>query len=1492
MVAPTPTENKEKKMEDMTGAPANGSSHISVREGAESEMDPKTSKFVPGQASARPSRKAAVKAQNAIAAASVIENEKSDSLTCPANIADFMDAEVSKPNGSMVSGVIEDIMNSKSLFGMNVNSGTPPPEETGSLSRKRKDGDAEEQTASKRARLMNKGADVTPKEYNNGAADSDANVDSLSISLTGLARRSSSVSHIKATTPADLQADVCSLINAATTCSSLDGVVKLIDERLPAYRGNNIHAKLLRRTHADLNVGVFTNRKVAVAEMAEKLWILGGGKGPESARQMAASVHVDHLPENLREFGSTEQPTPVIISVEAPKPRSVDMAQRVNLGSRPRTGSSSAKRHRHIPAVDLSKYSQDFLDLATSIRQSLKLNSEDIPQLKTMMNTGILAGQKVRYQSRSGEVRTHGQINDAGTQIKCGCAHCKWKKNITPTEFESHAGSADKRPADGIYFEKFGHSFRELLQVIATQAGSAVAKGKLKTEKTYKSHPLSRLASLSGKDRTCIICDAGGDLVGCAVCKGAYHGACLDKTGSCTGALFCPFCVQSSRPMSTKIGSSSKGKKCSRSSTEARHSGYSPAGLRNSPNRVHMVAPSLQRRPRSAVRNFNRNRRLFSAMEGGLKNGERVHYVVRGERKLSGTVVINPHGQSGIMADKDGNKILSCSQFEALAGFAQRRQPYENIFTDDGRNLKSISNALPLPEDESGEIGLDDIADSCRDLLSDLDSLIGGCQVCREPDFLKNDFGARTMILCDQCEREFHVGCLEKAGLPRLQSLPEGDWFCNHTCEVIHGKLQKKVMEGQMAVDLTALGLYRSSNCTREIRKEEDAAVQGDVSESNTAVDIEPTKSVEEFKTSDLTNAEPQLASEVGMVEDIGDANDCGAIGVEGGKDNAKDLETKGSPFSDPNATTTPNEDVGDAVAAQFETSDMMVVETPAVETDEGSDSRCVKTSKAAVVPDVFETGKTLNHDAKTALGKRTTSGSDIGSTTNSTLYTWQILNGRRGASNVAWSLKCASDILTESFDPIMDVSNNVDLLPLMLSAKQHGDWDYRGMYTLLLRFKGRAVVAAVVRVCGPTLAELPLIATRDTSRRQGHAKVLVRLFEELLKELGVHQLVLPAAHETIETWKKGFGFANMAEDLVHAVKHQLRVLVFPGTTVLWKNIDGVAPPTGHYVLRVLPEPDSLIVRRVLANIVDKLEEEAGDAQPDYWKREALRRRMEKMQEIKSARINEQAKAIVTPPPSFTTTGGGSLTTARTSLPPPSGVRRSSRGTRSTVRFSEDTSDSDQGKSLKTSMYAAEGSSERPRSSVFNGIGSRTNWASYPPGTGKEAVILTKAQVSSGSMSLPMTRCYNIFQRSDNCQVKIIDSSRAEVSWEVQHRLYSSQPTQAFLQKMKPLIADTGMEPGDVIIFEHLEPGVAEIVYFKEDSKEAEGFREFLKSGGNRQGTATARSSGIGEETDDEEMKPTIRVDGLKQEEPAADGQEEQSPADADIVMPAAAVPS
>lgn len=51
-----------------------------------------------------------------------------------------------------------------------------------------------------------------------------------------------------------------------------------------------------------------------------------------------------------------------------------------------------------------------------------------------------------------------------------------------------------------------------------------------------------------------------------------------------------------------------------------------------------------------------------------------------------------------------------------------------------------------------------------KDLKDDSDALAASCIMCLQSDFDKDGFSDRTVIICDQCEREYHVGCLRKVG--------------------------------------------------------------------------------------------------------------------------------------------------------------------------------------------------------------------------------------------------------------------------------------------------------------------------------------------------------------------------------------------------------------------------------------------------------------------------------------------------------------------------------------------------------------------------------------------------------------------------------------------------------------------------------------------------------------------------------------------------------
>jgi len=74
----------------------------------------------------------------------------------------------------------------------------------------------------------------------------------------------------------------------------------------------------------------------------------------------------------------------------------------------------------------------------------------------------------------------------------------------------------------------------------------------------------------------------------------------------------------------------------------------------------------------------------------------------------------------------------------------------------------------------------------------------GGCVLCESKEFTtdKHGFGDRTVIFCDQCNNEFHVGCLRKQRDIDLKEVPHGLWFCSEDCTDMHNALKKCVNNG------------------------------------------------------------------------------------------------------------------------------------------------------------------------------------------------------------------------------------------------------------------------------------------------------------------------------------------------------------------------------------------------------------------------------------------------------------------------------------------------------------------------------------------------------------------------------------------------------------------------------------------------------------------------------------------------------------------------
>lgn len=150
---------------------------------------------------------------------------------------------------------------------------------------------------------------------------------------------------------------------------------------------------------------------------------------------------------------------------------------------------------------------------------------------------------------------------------------------------------------------------------------------------------------------------------------------------------------------------------------------------------------------------------------------------------------------------------MSFSRFEGHAGFGGRRQALDNIVHEPtGKRLKELAKeALGMDptatasgrgSSENGkqrgglapldrliqEEGMNGLRERCKHILRELDGMSGGCMVCKCPDFATSGFTHQTMLLCDACEREYHIGCLSFT----MDTIPEGEWFCSQKCREAH----------------------------------------------------------------------------------------------------------------------------------------------------------------------------------------------------------------------------------------------------------------------------------------------------------------------------------------------------------------------------------------------------------------------------------------------------------------------------------------------------------------------------------------------------------------------------------------------------------------------------------------------------------------------------------------------------------------------------------
>ncbi|KAL9228089.1 hypothetical protein vseg_003703 [Gypsophila vaccaria] len=441
-----------------------------------------------------------------------------------------------------------------------------------------------------------------------------------------------------------------------------------------------------------------------------------------------------------------------------------------------------------------------------------------------------------------------------------------------------------------------------------------------------------------------------------------------------------------------------------------------------------------------------------------LPDGTELGYYARGKKLLDGF-----KKGSGIFCNCC-ETVISASQFESHAGCAARRKPYCYIYTSNGVSLHELSVNLIKGRKHSAKFN-DDLCSICADggnlllcdgcprafhtecaslsgiprgkwyckycenmferekfvahnanafaagrvsgvdpmeqitkrsirIVNNVGSDVSSCILCREFDFSKSGFGPRTIILCDQCEKEYHVGCLKDHDMADLKELPDGKWFCNLDCGRIDSALQTLLVKGAEKLPESLVNVITRKNLQT-------------VSENAAEVDV-----------------------------------------------------------------------------------------------------------------------------------------------------SWRLLSGKIASPETRPLLSQAVAIFHESFAPIVEVVSGHDLIPAMVYGRNVGGQEYGGMYCAVLIVNSVVVSAAIFRVFGPEIAELPLVATSSGNHGKGYFQALFACIEGLLTALKVKTFVLPAAEEAESIWTDRFGFKKMTPDQLRKLKSNYWSMVrFEGTSMLHKPV-------------------------------------------------------------------------------------------------------------------------------------------------------------------------------------------------------------------------------------------------------------------------------------------------------------------------------------------------
>ncbi|KNA24549.1 hypothetical protein SOVF_014680 [Spinacia oleracea] len=442
-------------------------------------------------------------------------------------------------------------------------------------------------------------------------------------------------------------------------------------------------------------------------------------------------------------------------------------------------------------------------------------------KLKELLETGLLEGLSVKYirgcKKFPSGTGLAGIVRGCG--ILCFCDDCQGIQVVTPNQFELHAGSANKRPPDYIFLEN-GKSLRDIMTAC-----------KNANPKYLEVTILNAISSSTEKK-----------LAFCVECKEPISDAGIGRT-----ALLCSSCSESEASCATPIQGID---------TYERYG--QPVSQISSSRASKTSSQSDKNQGKITLKDLRLHRLVFQGdnLPEGTELGYYVHgkKLLSGYKLNSGIFCyccneeVSPsqfEAHAGFPSRRKPYLNIYTSNGVSLHELSLTLSRTSQFSTDENDDLCSVCHgtgdllccdgcprsfhleciSLPrVPQNKwyckccedmfqkekfaernpnaiaagrvPGVDPIEQITNRCIRIVKTIniqDS--GGCTLCRVQDFCKSGFGPRTVIICDQCEKEYHVGCMRKHKMQDLKELPVGDWFCCSDCERINSFL-KNLIEG------------------------------------------------------------------------------------------------------------------------------------------------------------------------------------------------------------------------------------------------------------------------------------------------------------------------------------------------------------------------------------------------------------------------------------------------------------------------------------------------------------------------------------------------------------------------------------------------------------------------------------------------------------------------------------------------------------------------